>query len=239
MVKKIKTIKKPEAIPQSNAMSSYYNTQTAISYGSIDSNNEDGTTNVLLNNGFITRNINISSTNYPAKEPLVGGVKYPPLNAQVIIIHPVNDINSGFIMPAPLDYRDPNVQSEILGQGDKEISEGGWVKTFDPETGGTVISNSTFNLILDPDGKIVSLVDFEGNTIKNNGTVWEINGTTKVARFGDSAKVILSGIDIQALAVALLTTGGFVPASAPVPASTSVTFTGGEITSGSDKVKVG
>jgi len=147
-------------------MSSFYNTQTAISYGSIESNNEDGTTNVLTNNGFITRNINIQSTTYPGVEPLTGGIKYPPLNAQVIIIHPVNDIASGFIMPAPLDYRDPVVQEEILGQGDRELLEGGWIKTFDPLLGILTFTHKDFEdliFTINPDTKITNYVDFNGN----------------------------------------------------------------------------
>lgn len=66
-----------------------------------------------------------------------------------------------------------------------------------------------------------------------------INGGDKgAARKGDTVKLSLSALDIQTLAVSLLATGGFTPASAPVP-GTPVTFTGGEITSGSDTVKVG
>jgi hypothetical protein len=55
----------------------------------------------------------------------------------------------------------------------------------------------------------------------------------QIARKGDTAKLVMSGTDIQALAVALLATGGFTPASAPIPSPTPVTFTGGEITGGS------
>jgi hypothetical protein len=54
-----------------------------------------------------------------------------------------------------------------------------------------------------------------------------------VARKGDTAKLTMSGLDIQALAVALLATGGFTPASAPAPAPSPLTFTNGEITGGS------
>jgi hypothetical protein len=65
-------------------------------------------------------------------------------------------------------------------------------------------------------------------------------GTEKeAARKGDTAKLTMSGTDIQALAVALLATGGFTPASAPAPSPTPVTFTGGEITGGSSKWKIG
>lgn len=63
------------------------------------------------------------------------------------------------------------------------------------------------------------------------------DGNNPVARKGDAVKVTLSPQDIQTLASALLATGGFQPASAPMPGP-SVTLTGGEIIEGSDTVKV-
>lgn len=61
------------------------------------------------------------------------------------------------------------------------------------------------------------------------------------ARKDDTVQVTLSGTDVQALAVALLTTTAFVPSgSPPVAATTPVPpITDGKITSGSSQVKVG
>ena len=72
-----------------------------------------------------------------------------------------------------------------------------------------------------------------------NGKLVIDSGTKGAARVDDPIQITLSGTDIQALAVALLTTTGFTPASAPIPATSPVTLTGGKITSGSVKVKVG
>lgn len=79
-----------------------------------------------------------------------------------------------------------------------------------------------------------------GARVNMNGTDVVVNeGTRGVARIQDTTKLRMSQIDIQALAVALLTTGGFTPASAPGPSSSAVVFTGGEITSASGTVKSG
>jgi hypothetical protein len=64
-------------------------------------------------------------------------------------------------------------------------------------------------------------------------------GTKGVARLDDTARLTMSPADIQTLAVALLTTGGFTPAAAPAPAATPVTFTDGVITGASATVKAG
>ncbi len=238
MKKKMIFKKRNVNVSQSNALSSLYNNHLMITYGAVDSNNTDGTTNILLVTGLVVERIKLLSTVFPSKEPTIGGVKYPPVGAQVIILHPINDLNSGFALPAPLDERDTTVTSDLLNQGDKELLQGGWETTFDPATGKRTLTNGTFDLTVDPDGETISLTDFKGNTFKNNDTAWEINGTTEVARKADTTKLAMTALDIQALAVSLLATGGFVPASAPVP-GTPITFTGGEITSGSDKVKVG
>jgi hypothetical protein len=89
-------------------------------------------------------------------------------------------------------------------------------------------------LFEDGENKIRQVFDALANEMKIGNS-----GFSPCARKDDTTKLTLSGIDIQTLAVALLTTGGFVPASAPVPASVSVTFTNGKITSGSNQVSVG
>ena len=75
--------------------------------------------------------------------------------------------------------------------------------------------------------------------VDSSGKLVLDKGTKGAARVDDPIQITLSGVDIQALAVALLTTTGFTPASAPIPATIPVTLTGGKITSGSLKVKVG
>lgn len=82
-------------------------------------------------------------------------------------------------------------------------------------------------------------VDVEEDFTLDAASVKINAGGKKAARIGDSVDLTLSATDIQSLAVALLTTGGFTPASAPAPASVPVTLNGGSITSGSDTVEIG
>jgi hypothetical protein len=75
-------------------------------------------------------------------------------------------------------------------------------------------------------------------SVNPDGTVVANGGTAGVARQGDTTKLTLSEADITALAVALLATGGFTPASTPGP-GTEIVFAGGEITGASASVKAG
>lgn len=71
----------------------------------------------------------------------------------------------------------------------------------------------------------------------NDGTI-EINGNSRdTARKDDTTELVMSGVDVQSLAALLLTTGAFTPTGSPPIATTQITFTGGKITSGNDKVK--
>lgn len=180
--------KKKDSPKQSNSQSSRYNSQLAITYGTIDSVNEDGTCNILLVTGFIADNIKIPSTGWPGTDPVIGGITYPPEGTEVRIIHPIDDVNSGFIAPASLNTRNEDVVSELLGQGDKQILPGGWSITYDQTIGKYQLTNGSFVLIVDPDTSSVSYTDFEGNTIKSNGATLEINGTIEAARKGDTIK---------------------------------------------------
>lgn len=219
-MKKMIINNKPRPVKQTNTNSTGYSRRLSVAYGNVKSINENGTCNITLVTGFPANKIKIPSKIYPSKEPTIGGVDYPQIGAFVKIIHPEGDLNSGWIEPAEVDYTDDTVKSD-LPEGTK-ILLGGWTQTYDQETGEVTFLNNSNEIKIDPANDII-----------------EIYGTIKVARFDDTTQLVMSGIDIQALAVALLTTGGFVPASAPVPASTPVTFTDGKITSGSDKVKVG
>lgn len=82
-------------------------------------------------------------------------------------------------------------------------------------------------------GVIKAFIDF----LKNG--ILELNGNSKgVARLDDTTSLQMSGIDIQGLAAALLTTGAFLPSgNPPVPAANPLQFTNGKITSASDMVK--
>lgn len=62
------------------------------------------------------------------------------------------------------------------------------------------------------------------------------DGTLETARKTDTAKLAMSAADITALAAALLVTGAFVPTGSPPGPGTPTTFTGGEITGGTDKL---
>jgi hypothetical protein len=191
-------IRRPaEPTPQANAISSRYGTPLAVSYGKVESNNTDGTANIKLATGFIVR-IRIPSTVWPAQEPVTGGIIYPPVGAEVMIYHPVNDLNSGFIYPVNLNTRNKDVEEELLDQGDKEVLPGGWEKTYDQEKGILTFKNGDLLLTIDPDTKKIDILDFNankillddaglniedlhGNTFKSNSSAWEINGNTNNA----------------------------------------------------------
>ena len=176
-MKRIMIQSPPKPRIQANTRSSLYNRVIAVTYGEVESNNDDGTCNILLVTGFIASGIKIPSSYYPSKDPVTGGIAYPPLGSQVIIYHPVDDINSGVIKPAPLDVRDSDIISSLLGQGDKEILPGGWSKTFDQETGEMIFINGTFVLKVNPDTEAFELTDFKGNTFKSSASAWDINGS--------------------------------------------------------------
>jgi len=179
----------PSPKEQTNAQSSKYQQLLYISYGKVKSNNNDGTCNVLLNKGIETR-VRIPSTTWANEEPVTGGISYPPVGAQVMIFAPENDLNSGYIYPSNLNLRNSEVEDELLDQGDITKLPGGWTHTYDQETGKTEFTHgSSFDLIVDPDSNLVSLTDFEGNTFKNNGAVWEINGNGNFAVGYDKLKI--------------------------------------------------
>ena len=167
-------------IPQINARSTISSKSVMITYGKVGSNNTDGTCNVDTVTGFLIEGVKIPSSYYPSKEPITGGICYPPIGTEVIILYPDGDMNSGWIEPAHLDTRDSNVQSELLGQGNIEIIPGGWSKTFDQETGKAVFINGTFNLEINPDTESVNLTDFKGNTIVMDTTKVVINGNLEI-----------------------------------------------------------
>ncbi len=179
-MKKVIINRRINPIKQTNAMSSLYNSQLLITYGTIDSNNTNGTTNVLLVTGFVVANIRILSTVFPSKDPTIGGIRYPQVGAQVIVIHPQSDIGQGFIIPASLDERDNTVTSDLLNQGDKELLQGGWETAFDPETGIRTLKNGNFNLVADPNGQTVVLDDFSGNNVTMEASKVTINGNLEV-----------------------------------------------------------
>lgn len=81
----------------------------------------------------------------------------------------------------------------------------------------------------------------DSKNIEINGVEINLNsGNVGVARLNDTTQLSLNGIDIQALAAALLTTLAFTPTgSPPIPATIPVIFTGGQITSASPTVKAG
>ena len=193
-MKTIRIKTRPKPVSQRNALSSLYDSKVAITYGFVDSNNTDGTCNIELLTGFIVERVRILSSGYPGKDPIVGGISYPPIESQVIILHPVDDINSGFILPAPLDDKDEDVQEELLDQGNKKILPGGWSIAYDPELGKYTVSNGDFFVLdIDPDTEITTLVDFHENkfTLDTDGIVIEDkNSNTISMEFG---KVLING----------------------------------------------
>ncbi len=228
----------PKPVKQTNTRSSLYNRQMAITYGSIESNNDDGTTNILLVNGFPANNIKIPSSYWPSKNPTIGGISYPPEGTEVIILHPVNDLDSGWVMPAPLDERDDQVLSDLLSGGDKSLLPGGWEIVFDQTTGDFTATNSG-SAVLEINGAIpvarkddptksttVEDANFWGWAVKYNvfNLAWKGALATLQASGGTPAGVIAYAAAMQLL----LTTLGTIP--------TELT---GKITAGSDKVKVG
>jgi len=228
-MKKMIIRSQPKPIRQSNTRSSFYNSTIAITYGTIDSNNTDGTTNVLLITGFITRNIRIPSSFYPSKDPTIGGITYPPIGSAVIILHPVNDINSGWIRPAPLDENDDQVISDLLSGGDKSILPGGWTKIYDQETGDiSFINDASGVLELTGSIPVARQDDTIQSTSAEDSAYWA---------FWNAMFTVIKG-------VAIPEPGNGAPSAfqaalkAALIASTPVSLTG-KITTGSDKIKVG
>jgi len=173
----MKIVKKSTGpVSQGNVRPTIYNKYLMITYGEVNSNNNDGTCNVDIVTGFLIEGIKIPSSYYPSKNPITGGISYPPVGSSVKVLYPENDINSGWIEPASLNTKDSDVESELLGQGDKEILPGGWSKTFDQETGEMIFLNGTFNLVINPDTEAFELTDFKGNTFKSSASAWDING---------------------------------------------------------------
>lgn len=239
MIKKMIIKQPPKPKLQTNSNSKKYERQLFVTYGTVKDNNDDGTCNVLLKNGFVAR-VRIPSTFWSSESPITGGISYPPKDTEVRIEYPENDLNSGFVYPANINTRNQEVSDAILGQGDKTILPGGWVYTYNQETGEATFKNGeNFILEANPDSKVLSLTDFEGNTFKNNGATWEINGATKVARLDDTTSLTLQASDVVALASLLIATGAFVPTGTAPVGTTPIVFSEGKITSGSDKVKVG
>ena len=237
-MKKMIIRSQPKPIRQTNARSSLYKSQIAVTYGEITSNNTDGTTNVLLLTGFTATKIRIPSTYYPSKNPTIGGINYPPIGSQVLIEHPIKDINSGWIRPAPLDVRDDTVVSDLLSGGDKSILPGGWTITYDQETGNFIATNPG-SAVLEINGTIpVARQDdpvkstitedsaFWGWAARYNtfNTAWKAALATLQASGGTPAGVVAYATAMQGL----LTTLGTIPAELT-----------GKITAGSDKIKVG
>lgn len=232
-------IKSPaRSIRQTNTRSSFYNSQLAITYGEIDSNNDNGTTNVLLVTGFLATNIKIPSTYYPSKDPVIGGIVYPPIGSHVMILHPVNDVNSGWIRPAPLDERDDTVVSDLLSGGDKSILPGGWIITYDQETGDFIATNSGSAVLeLNGDIPVARKDDSIKSTITEDSAFWgwaARYNTFNTAWIAALATLQVSGgspagvVTYATAMQGLLTTLGTIP----------VELTG-KITTGSDKIKVG
>ena len=228
-MKKLILRSNPRPVKQTNTRSSLYNRQMAITYGAIESNNTDGTTNILLVNGFPANNIKIPSSYWPSKNPTLGGIGYPPIGTEVMILHPVNDIDSGWIIPAPLDERDDTIISDLLSGGDKSLLPGGWEYTYDQTTGDITFINSS------------------------SGTI-EVNGTIPVARQDDPIAstssedspywAFWSAMFAVIKGAAIPEPGGGAPSAfqaalkLALAASTPASLTG-KITAGSDKVKVG
>lgn len=177
-MKRIIVNNKPRPTKQTNTNSTGYSRRLAVTYGNVDSNNDNGTCNILLVTGFLATKIKIPSKFFPSKEPTLGGVDYPQIGANVKIIHPEGDLNSGWIEPAEVDYTDDTVKSDL--PAGKKLFPGGWEETYDQETGKKTFKNETFELIVDPDAESFSLTDFKGNTIKNDGTSIKINNNLEV-----------------------------------------------------------
>jgi hypothetical protein len=150
---------------QANAHSTEYSRKLSITYGNVIENNT-GTCNVELKNGFVVEDIRIQSTTFPSKNPNYGGIIYPPIGAEVLILHPENDLKLGWIIPASLDFKDESVLSEILSGGDKQILPGGWVTTYDQETGNVTFTNGDFSMTVNNTSKEIALSDWNGNEIQ-------------------------------------------------------------------------
>ena len=164
MINKKLVFKKSGPKTQANATSKTYNQSVSMTYGTIKATGTNGTCTVTLVNGFDVEDISLPSTTAPTKDTVTGGLEYPPIGAEVIILHPEGDIGSGFIMNAPLDVRDEGVETALFNQGDIKLIQGGWGRTYNIETGQVIWNHGVFTMTIDPDTGEVIMKDFQGNS---------------------------------------------------------------------------
>lgn len=169
-------VKRRGPVAQSGAISSGYDLSLAISYGTVISNNTNGTCIVKLITGFNVT-VRIPSGFPPTKEPTTGSVHYPTKDSYVAIIHPKGDINSGFVFPATFDIRDEDVISDLLEAGDKTITDDGWTIERNRETGRISITRTNYSLTVDPDAETTVLNDFHDNNVTLDSDGVNINDT--------------------------------------------------------------
>lgn len=241
---------KPNVVPQKNARSSTYNTRLAVSYGEVESNNTDGTCNVTLSTGFLATNIKIPSSVFPSKDPLTGGLTYPAVGSAVVILHPENDLNSGWVQPAPLDVRDSDVQDQLLDQGDIALIQGGWQRTYDIETGKVEYTNGDVVITITPGDETIELdgtisVARKDDAIKSTVTEdasywgWATRYNTFNVAWASAMATATTALGSGTPAATVLTAYFGAMAGLMATLSTIPSELTGKITEGSDKVKVG
>jgi hypothetical protein len=193
-------IRKTGPSRQASVFPSLVNADLAITYGTVESNNTNGTCVVKLITGF-SLPIKIPSEFPPGKEPSTGGVRYPRVGSRVVIIHPKNDIGSGFVFPATFDIRDEAVISDLLETGDKSVSDDGWTTTRNREDGTVIISREDYTITIDVTNQITSIEDWHGNSevldsdgIKLNG---EGNTLTKYSPLDSALQGLVSAIKTE------------------------------------------
>jgi hypothetical protein len=164
--------------PQSNVISTIHSPILKIAYGNVEGLVKDkGFCNVRFKNGFLQKNIRLLSGVFPNKDPLVGSIVYPSDGAEVMVIYPENDLKNGFILPANLDCRDEDVQSNLLDGLDRGLLPGGWEWEYDQETGYFTITNGDVEIIYDDNNL---QINSNGNTIIFESSKITINGHLEI-----------------------------------------------------------
>lgn len=208
-----------------------------VSYGTVCTINANGTPNyfdpaaVYLDADGCYVDVLLSPTmqhvtaRYPGVQGGPRGTVYSPIGPgdEVLVALPEGDLSwppvivkvmSGEHSRLPM-----NPDRTPIWQNDRVLLHGNDVKVHTVAQGG----GGTAQVEVNPDGGVVLNL-----------------GTAGAARVGDSVKVTLTPQVLVAIATAMLATGAFTPSgSQPSAPPTPVIVTDGEITSGSETVKVG
>jgi hypothetical protein len=177
---------KKQAPPKQGVKTQIYNKTLAISYGNVESVDARGLCDVKLTNGFIANRLRIKAnmfSNSPSDTgSIIGGITYPAQGTEVAILHPVDDVNSGLVIPAGVDFRNKNVLDTILSGGDTSYLPGGWEYTYNQGTGKVTFTNGVLIIESDPENSITKIKNYDETTIEMGNNKVLINDHFEVLK---------------------------------------------------------